>query len=290
MAALIKYNLSKYFRPAPRSLRIGQEISRGTYGTVHLGQLDRQPVAVKKIHNILFEAARESDKSFDKVVTKFENECQLLEELKHPHVVGFLGAYYDVNSQEPILVMERMKEDLRTLIDRERKLDLKRQLQICLAIARGLEFLHSRSPPAVHRDLNDKNVMLTEEGIVKIGDLGESKLKPSSVEYFKSAQPGAIPFMPPEALRENAYYTEKIDLFSLGVLMLEIATCHHPSVKLVGIGVHSEIVRRKEDLSRLDDDHPLKHFVLQCLKDDYKDRPSAVTVRQFIEKRVVSSQ
>ena len=224
------------------------------------------------------------------MVTKFENECQLLEELKHPHVVGFLGAYYDVKSQEPILVMERMKEDLRTLINRERKLDLKRQLQICLAIARGLEFLHSRSPPAVHRDLNDKNVMLTEEGNVKIGDLGESKLKPSSVDYFKSAQPGAIPFMPPEALREDAHYTEKIDLFSLGVLMLETATCHHPSVKLVGIGVHSEIVRRKADLSRLDDEHPLEHFVLQCLKDDYKDRPTAATVRLFIENRVVSSQ
>ena len=110
------------------------------------------------------------------------------------------------------------------------------------------------------------------------------------MEYFKSAQPGAIPFMPPEALRENAHYTEKIDLFSLGVLMLETATCHHPSVKLVGIGVHSETVRRKEDLSRLDDDHPLRPFVLQCLKDDYKDRPSAATVCQFIEKRAVSTQ
>ena len=288
LMAALRRNLSSYFRPIPPSLRIGLEINRGAYGTVHEGQLDGRPVAVKKIHRLLLEAASGERETWERVVRDFEKECRLLEELKHPHIVGFLGAFYDVQSEEPVLVMERMKENLRDLLGRERQLSLRRQLQICLEIAIGLEFLHSRSPPAVHRDLNDKNVMLSEEGVMKLGDLGQSRLKENSVDYFSTGQPGAVPFMPPEALSEHPHYTEKIDMFSLGVLMLEISTGRYPSVKLFGIGLQPEVVRRREDLSRLSDGHPLKPFILHCLKDDYKERPPAIIVRCFVESRLVS--
>ena len=281
-------NLSSYFRPAPRSLKVGVEMNRGAYGTVHVGELNGQPVAVKKIHRLLLEAASGERESWKKVVRDFEQECRLLENLKHPHIVGFSGAFYEVESKEPILVMERMKENLRDLLGREDNLSLDRQLVICQSIARALEFLHSRSPPTVHRDLNDKNVMLDDEGVVKVGDLGQSRLKEQSVDYFSTGQPGAVPFMPPEALSEKPHYTEKIDMFSLGVLMLEVATGRYPSVKLVGIGMQPEVVRRRGDLSRLADGHPLKPFILECLKDDYKERPPAVLVRCFVESQVVS--
>ena len=183
--------------------------------------------------------------------------------------------------------MERMKENLRDLLAREGRLKLDRQLVICLSIARALEFLHSRFPPTVHCDLNDKNVMLDEEGAVKVGDLGQSRLKEQSVDYFSTQQPGAVPFMPPETLSEKPHYTEKIDVFSLGVLMLEVATGRYPTVKLVGIGTQPEVVRRRGDLSKLPDAHPLKPFILECLKDDYKERPPAVLVRCFLECQVL---
>ena len=288
MASSRYLNLSSYFRPAPRSLKVGVEMNRGAYGTVHVGELNGQPVAVKKIHRLLLEAASGERESWEKVVRDFEQECRLLENLKHPHIVGFSGAFYEVESKEPILVMERMKENLRDLLGLEDGLSLDRQLVICLSIARALEFLHSRSPPTVHRDLNDKNVMLDEKGVVKVGDLGQSRLKEQSVDYFSTGQPGAVPFMPPEALSDKPHYTEKIDMFSLGVLMLEVATGRHPSVKLVGIGRDPEVVRRRGDLSRLADGHPLKPFILECLKDDYKERPPAVLVRCFVESQVVS--
>ena len=288
MASSRYLNLSSYFRPAPRSLKVGVEMNRGAYSTVHVGELNGQPVAVKKIHRLLLEAASGERESWEKVVRDFEQECRLLENLKHPNIVGFSGAFYEVESKEPILVMERMKENLRDLLGREDRLSLDPQLVICLSIARALEFLHSRSPPTVHRDLNDKNVMLDDEGVVKVGDLGQSRLKEQSVDYFSTGQPGAVPFMPPEALSEKPHYTEKIDTFSLGVLMLEVTTGRYPSVKLAGIGLQPEVVRRRGDLSRLADDHPLKPFILECLKDDYKERPSATLVRCFLESQVVS--
>ena len=266
----------RYFHPKPPSLTIGAEINRGAYGTVHSGLLNGKPVAVKRIHILLLDAAKQQG-DFDKMFSDFQRECQLLEHLEHPHVVGFKGAFYDSASEEPILVMELMSENLQTYLkDRKGKLSRQKQLQICVEIVRALRFLHMRSPPIMHRDLTDKNILLSSDGLIKIGDLGQSKWK--TPDYFSTAQPGAIPFMPPEAMMPHSHYDEKIDIFSLGVLMLEIATQELPCVSLVGIGTSSELQRRHGDLSKLDQDHPLKQLILSCLKDDPKERPHIVEI------------
>ena len=272
------FNTVQYFCPKPPSLTIGEEISRGAYGSVHCGELDGRPVAVKRIHRLLLEAAR-GQGDFEQVMTDFQRECQLLEKLDRPHVVDFRGAFYDETSDEPVLVMERMRENLLEYLQRKRNdLSRQRQLLICLEIARGLRFLHTHNPPIVHRDLTDKNVMFGKDGLVKIGDLGQSRLKANNAEYFSTAQPGAIPFMPPEAMRKESHYNEKLDIFSLGVLMLEIATQKPPELNLVGIGVIPEIQRHGADLSKLEEEHPLKPLILSCLKDDPKERPDIVTI------------
>ena len=285
MASSLQFavNTAQYFRPKPPSLKIREEICRGAYGSVHLGELDGRPVAVKRIHRLLLEAAR-GQGDFEQVMTDFKRECQLLEKIDHPHVVDFRGAFYDETTDEPLLVMERMKENLREFLESNRNdLSWQRQLEVCLSIARGLRFLHNHTPPIVHRDLTDKNVMLGKDGLVKIGDLGQSRLKANNAEYFSTAQPGAIPFMPPEAMQEQSHYNEKLDIFSLGVLMLEVAIQQPPRVRLVGIGIVKEIVRRREDLSKLEEDHPMKPLILSCLEDDPKERPDIVEVHTQLQ-------
>ena len=278
MTFSLSVNPVQYFRPKPPSLKIREEISRGAYGSVHCGELDGRPVAVKRIHRLLLEAAR-GQGDFEQVMTDFKRECQLLEKLHHPHVVDFRGAFYDETTDEPVLVMERIRENLREFLERNRNdLSQQKQLLICLEIARGLRFLHTHTPPIVHRDLTDKNVMFGKDGLVKIGDLGQSRLKANNAEYFNTAQPGAIPFMPPEAMQEQSRYNERLDIFSLGVLMLEVATQQPPRVGLVGIGTVKEIIRRREDLSKLEEEHPMKPLILSCLEDDPKERPGIVTV------------
>ena len=282
--------VSSYFRPRPSSLTIGTKIERGSYGVVYEGKLEGLPVAVKRIPRRLLEMDK-SVTDAGRIVRDFEAECRLLEGLKHPHIVGFSGAFYDAQSEEPLLVMERLKENLRDLLGRVRELSLLRQLKICLGLASGLEYLHSRSPLVAHRNLYDKDVMLSEQGVVKIIDFGPSKLERISVLYDETRVDGKgewMAFMPPEGLLEMPHDAKKTDMFSLGVLMLEICTGCPPSVTLFGIGLESEIERRAEDLSKLDDGHPLKPFILQCLSYNYKQRPSAVTVRSFIESQVVS--
>ena len=281
----------RHFTPKPPFLKIGKEINRGAYGTVYEGELDGRPVAVKKLHKILQEASH--NESTTVLFDNFKKECSLLEKADHVHVVQFHGAYYDEESNEPMLVMEKMYENLSEYLSKngeEVRLSLSRQLQICLEIVCGVHFLHSLVPPVIHRDLNDKNVMLTEEGLVKIGDLGQSRLKEFEKEYFSTGQPGALPFMPPEALRDSARYNEKIDTFSVGVLMLEVATQQSPQVKLVGIGTVSEVKRREKDLSNLPGDHPLKPLILKCLKDDPKKRPYISILMKELQTVIKVSQ
>ena len=87
----VKINSAQYFHLKPPSLKIGSEISRGAYGSVHSGELGGRPVAVKRIHRLLLEAAR-GQGDFDQVMANFKRECQLLEQIDHPHVVDFCGA------------------------------------------------------------------------------------------------------------------------------------------------------------------------------------------------------
>ena len=194
---------------------------------------------------------------------------------------GFIGAFSDPRLG-PILVMEKMQENLRQFLDKwKKKLQLPKQLRISLEIIRGVAFLHEQTPPLVHRDLNDKNVMLSFEGMIKIGDFGQSKLKKDL--YLTTGQPGMVTFMPPEALAVGKLkYNESLDIFSIGVLMLEIGTQQEPLVNLRGIGTIREVERRERDLKILGEDHPLRRPVLLCLKDNPKERPKASDLQRDV--------
>jgi serine/threonine protein kinase len=79
--------------------------------------------------------------------------------------------------------------------------------------------------------------------------------------------------MPPETFNDNPHYTESVDIFSLGVLVVEVATHSFPSVGMMGIGTTPEVERRAKDLKKMKADHPLKPLVLNCLRNNYKSRP-----------------
>ena len=197
--------------------------------------------------------------------------------------VEFLGAFKDARLG-PILVMERMKENLQEFLENHvNKLTIQEQIHISHEITQGVAFLHQLTPPMVHRDLNDKNVMFTFDGVVKIGDFGQSKLKLKL--DLTTAQPGMVLYMPPEALKiEQAEYDESLDIFSLGVLMLQIGTQQRPLVNMVGIGIIPEVKRREKDLQRMSDLHPLKPFILLCLSDDRKKRPKATELEMVLPR------
>ena len=256
-----------------------EELDRGAYGIVYAGEFAGRPVAVKRIHPPLLEAHSAQGQQ---VRRDFQAECQRMKDIgEHPNVVGFIGAFQDRTG--PFLVMEKMAQNLYTFLEANRgTLRLQQQLRLCLDIATGLAFLHSRDPPLVHRDLTARNVLLDESGRAKIGDLGQSKLKTAAP--FQTRQPGAVPYMPPEALRTQPEYNEKVDIFSFGVLMLEIATQTPPSGGLDGIDATPEEERRSGDLACLAEDHPLQSLIRSCLKNEPGERPDAATLLEELQE------
>ena len=259
---------------------------------VYRGTLNSQPVAVKRIHKSTIGKAQHDEDEVRKIFGDFERECKMLETAKHPHIVSFHGMFDDEIQQGGVLlVMELMDQTLETFLkDNRGNLSKEKQVDICQQIASGLRYLHHRNPQILHRDLKPSNILLDKDGrIAKIGDFGQAKFRPSDKSHLSTQQPGTLPFMPPECLRDDRpRFDSKGDVFSLGVVMLEVATQEPPSCWLEGIGRVPEVDRRENDLSNVPDDNPLKALIRACLKDDPKERPTIEEVH--IELLIIVNQ
>ena len=275
------------YLPGAEGLEIGECISKGDYQSVYRGTYHSRPVAVKKISDILVN--RESA-DLEKVVKDLRRECDILRAAEDPHIVEFIGVFNDETQEGSVLlVMELMDQTLETFIkDNRGNLSKEKQVDICQQIASGLRYLHHHNPQILHRDLKPSNILLDKDGrIAKIGDFGQAKFRPSDIQYLTTTQPGTVLYMPPEALRDKeTRFTDIGDVFSLGVVMLEVATQEPPSCSMFGIGIVSEVDRRAKDLSKVPDDHPLKALIRVCLKDDPKERPTIEEVHLELLKIV----
>ena len=263
------------------TLILNERIGRGGYGEVFRGTLGSRPVAVKKIYDILIDAARESEQDLEYVTGEFRRECDILKAAKHPNVVEFLGTFnLEQGEESDVLVMELMEQTLEQFLRSNRgTLPQKKQIYICLLIATGLQYLHQQDPQILHRDLTAKNVLMDKDGdTAKISDFGQAKYRPTSVQYLTSRQPGTVLYMPPEALVESPYFTDKGDVFSLGVVMLQVATQELPSCGFVMREGQPEVDRRRADLAKIPTNHPLRPLILQCLQDNPAKRPSCTEV------------
>ena len=280
MAALAKPSKSD------GKLKIREEIGRGAYAKVCEGVLNGKQVAVKRIHSLLLESS-DSDKG--QISQQFLQSAHLLKQLSHPHIVKFIE-FYRFEDGDHAIVMERLDCNLRGYLKRNAgRLSRQRQIDFCLQMADAVHYLHSQQPPVVYRNLSANTVLMLDGGVLKLGSCLEVARLPSC-GYFDDRQPGALLYMPPEALVANSHYNEKIDTFSLGVLMLEIALQYLSFPGISGIGTTPEIDRRAKDLSHLPEDHPLKPIILQCLRDNPGERPDSGAVFRMLSEGETFSQ
>ena len=264
-----------------------EELGVGSYGAVCKAMCDDLPCAAKILHRTLFQFTAPGATS---VMRKFEQECRLLSAIKHPHIVQYLGTYYDLESKLPVLLMELMDESLTQFLERScEPLPYHTEVNLCHDIALALSYLHSNG--IVHRDLSSNNVLLiagsrakvTDFGMVKLYDVNRSTAHLTPLTLC----PGTMGYMSPEALRDRPVYTDKLDSFSLGVLYVQIMTRQFPNpgdrmtevedsrypTGTVEVRV-PEIKRRRSHIDLINPAHPLLPIALNCLKDRDRERPS----------------
>ena len=117
--------------------------------------------------------------------------------------------------------MEKLDGNLDDLLETVPNVSLTLKYSILEDVARGLLYLHKRTPQIIHRDLTAKNVLLTTSLMAKITDLGNSRIvniQPGQLTQTLSRNPGTAVYMPPEALCAAARYGPSLDIFSFGHL------------------------------------------------------------------------
>ncbi|XP_076369833.1 uncharacterized protein LOC143256458 isoform X2 [Tachypleus tridentatus] len=205
--------------PDGRFLKFEEEIGRGSFKTVYKGLDTATGVAVAWCE--FQERLNKSERQ------RFREEAEMLKGLQHPNIVRFYD-YWEVSLTKKkylVLITELMTSGtLKTYLRRFKKINLKVLKSWCKQILKGLSFLHSRSPPIIHRDLKCDNIFITgTTGSVKIGDLGLATLKNRS---FAKSVIGTPEFMAPEMYEEH--YDESVDVYAFGMCMLEMATSEYP--------------------------------------------------------------
>lgn len=155
-------------------------------------------------------------------VTKFHTEAQSAAGLQHPNIVNI----YDVGSEEHMhyIVMEYVEGiTLKTYIEKKGQLNYKEAISIAIQVARGIEAAHNNN--IVHRDIKPQNIMISNEGKVKVTDFGIARAATSNTIH--SDVMGSVHYTSPEQAR-NGFVDGKSDIYSLGIVMYEMVTGRVP--------------------------------------------------------------
>ncbi|KAL5998762.1 hypothetical protein ACLOJK_009709 [Asimina triloba] len=196
-------------------------IGEGGYGRVYRASLPTgQVVAVKRFFQVGDEGER---------MRSFRSEIQSLTEIRHRNIVKLYG--YCSHPRCSFLVYEYMESGSLCSIlgneERAAELDWGKRVKIIKGAAHALSYMHhSRSPPIVHRDLSSNNILLDEELEAHVSDFGTARLiKPDSSNWSTLA--GTCGYVAPE-FAYTLRVTEKCDVYSFGILALEVMMGRHP--------------------------------------------------------------
>lgn len=151
-------------------------------------------------------------------VSKFRAEAQSAAGLEHPNIVNI----YDVGSEDGMyyIVMEYVEGiTLKTYIEKKGHLNYKEVISIAIQVGRGIEAAHNKG--IIHRDIKPQNIIISHEGKVKVTDFGIARAASSNT--MSADVMGSVHYSSPEQAR-NGYVTAQSDIYSLGIVMYEMAT------------------------------------------------------------------
>ncbi|GAB4835160.1 hypothetical protein Ancab_000068 [Ancistrocladus abbreviatus] len=273
-----------------------EELGRGAFGVVYKGVMgstpgDQQLVAVKKLKSgLLNEAERE-----------FKTVVQVIGQTHHKNLVQLIG--FCEEKEHRLLVYEFMSNgSLADFLFSDFKLSWMERIRIAQGIARGLLYLHEEcSTQIIHCDIKPQNILLDEYHNARISDFGLAKLLMLNQSQTHTAIRGTKGYVAPEWFK-NKPVTVKVDVYSYGVLLLEIVCCRR--------SLSPEMIRGEEngavltdwaldcyqagkldalvpnDMEVLDDWQRFEKFVMVaiwCIQEDAAMRPTIKKVTQMLE-------
>ena len=193
----------------------------GGWGEVRVAKFRGARVAAKFIHNAIISPHN---------INLFLREMHMAASVRHPNLLLFIGASLDDN--KPVILTELMPTNLRSIIV---ALPRDHVITIGIDVARGLNYLHLMRPdPIIHRDVSSANVLLEPIGLgnwkAKVSDYGSANFLSKVI----TMGPGNASYAAPESFNPKLQ-SPKMDVYSYGILLLEMATGQFPDHKLQAI-------------------------------------------------------
>ena len=254
-------------------------IGKGSFGDVWAAQYRDQTVAVKVLK------IKDEDCT-DKQLEEFKDESELLRSIFHANIVRFIGTG-KTTENKPLIVLEYMERgSVRQELDDkygDHPMDIALQVKYALHAAKGMRHLHRIN--RMHRDLKCDNLLVNNAGIVKVADLGCTKIAPKISEDDDSGSArgsravGTAFFRAPEILRGEEYGVA-VDVYSYGITLWEIMTAKYPYVEKYEKGLLGQEIIDKIAHSDLRPEFPddcgqnLKKLAIWCWNGNPCERPT----------------
>ena len=235
------------------------ELGRGGWAVVKAARFRGLPVAAKCLHGSIISQYNRH---------LFVREMNIASRVRHPNLVQFIGATVE---GEPIILAELMSTCLRAVLER-RPLNPAQINSISVDIARALNYLHLMHPdPIIHRDVSSGNVLLdplpNNGWRAKVSDYGSANY----LQNLKTSGPGNPIYAAPEASTPD-HQSSKMDVFSYGVLLIEMCSRRLPS----------NSTERETFMHRIQNAAMLT-LIQHCLEYEPQKRPDMGQILQWLE-------
>lgn len=256
-----------------RRLHMGPAFAQGAFGRLYRGTYNGEDVAIK-----LLERPENNLERAESLEKQFAKEVSLLASLQHENVVRFIGACW-----KPLvwcIATEYAKGgSLRMFLARRRVIPLRLAVKYALDVARGMEYLHSHG--VLHRDLKSDNLLIADKSI-KIADFGVARIEVQTEGM--TPETGTYRWMAPEMIQQRRNYTNKVDVYSFGIVLWELITGNLPFQNMTAVQAAFAVVNKgTRPQIPIDCSPALAQIMTRCWDANPDVRPPFSEVVQLLE-------
>jgi hypothetical protein len=246
----------------------GDILGQGSLGSVFKA-LDQKTGEIFAVKEVRIDQKDDHDVKFKNAL---ENEITICQDLRHPCIVSYLG--HDHLDNCLYIYLEFMAGgSIAQVLSQFGPLDESLIGSYARCLLEGLEYLHTRDPPVLHRDIKGANILVGLDCKVKLSDFGCSK---RTSDTLSKSMRGSIPWMAPEVINHSGY-GRMADIWSFGCVLVEMGTGKHPWGHFDNPIAAMRRIGMSEDTPTLPDGVSLicKDFISGCLRRDKTQRPNA---------------
>lgn len=207
------------------TIKMDKVLGKGSFATVYKATYKHLDVAVKVI-NMQPDEDDDESKELRERFAEFRKEVSLMSGLDNPHLMELLGLCIEDDCMLMITEFAAFGDLYNFLQDPKNEVDWPLRLKIAMDVANGMNFLHTTTPPIIHRDLKTPNILLSSNQanarvVAKVADFGLS----STLVQTAAGRDVFNPiWLAPEVMMREAEYTEKADVYSFGIILWELVT------------------------------------------------------------------